>query len=273
MFQTLYLGNLQGARIYIHWSFWILAVFIFLSGLSQGFGHAFALLGFVFAVFGCVFLHELGHAVAAKAFGRRTLEITLLPIGGVARIEGGEMGAVAEGWVAIAGPAVNFVIAFTLLIGSSLSGAALDVSPEKVVKLTAVQQLIVANLALAIFNLLPAFPLDGGRVLRSVLCYWLSRSQSLVVASRVGQWASALLILTSIVWWNFMGIIFGIVLFLINSAQRFQGQILGQRNGDPFQRPFPFDPTGNSPWDNRPGNGPPNDNRTIDALDVREVRR
>ena len=66
MFQTLYLGNPLGTKLYIHWSFWILAIFVFLSNLSNGFGQAGSALGVIFAVFACVFLHELGHALAAR---------------------------------------------------------------------------------------------------------------------------------------------------------------------------------------------------------------
>ncbi len=265
MFRTLYLGKLQGAKIYIHWSFWILAIFVFLSGLGQGVSHAIGLLGFVFAVFACVFLHELGHAVAAKAFGKKTHDITLLPIGGVARIEGGNMTAVAEGWVAIAGPAVNFVIAIALLIGSSLSGAALDFEAGQVLKLSFAQQLIVANLVLAIFNLLPAFPLDGGRLLRSVLCYWLDRPAALQLSARIGQWTSGLLLLSSIVWWNGMGILFGIVLFLINTFQRLKARVtIAATEGTIFESAWPP----NSPFDQSHRF---DDSNTIDAVEVREV--
>jgi len=265
MFRTLYLGKLQGAKIYIHWSFWILAIFVFLSGLGQGVSHAVGLLGFVFAVFACVFLHELGHAVAAKAFGKKTHDITLLPIGGVARIEGGNMTAVAEGWVAIAGPAVNFVIAIALLIGSSLSGAALDFEAGQVLKLSFAQQLIVANLVLAIFNLLPAFPLDGGRLLRSVLCYWLDRPAALQLSGLIGQWTSGLLLLSSIVWWNGMGILFGIVLFLINTFQRLKARVtIAATEGTIFESAWPP----NSPFDQSHRF---DDSNTIDAVEVREV--
>jgi len=265
MFRTLYLGKLQGAKIYIHWSFWILAIFVFLSGLGQGVSHAIGLLGFVFAVFACVFLHELGHAVAAKAFGKKTHDITLLPIGGVARIEGGNMTAVAEGWVAIAGPAVNFVIAIALLIGSSLSGAALDFEAGQVLKLSFAQQLIVANLVLAIFNLLPAFPLDGGRLLRSVLCYWLDRPAALQLSGLIGQWTSGLLLLSSIVWWNGMGILFGIVLFLINTFQRLKARVtIAATEGTIFESAWPP----NSPFDQSHRF---DDSNTIDAVEVREV--
>jgi Zn-dependent protease len=233
--------------------------------LGQGVLHAIGLLGFVFAVFACVFLHELGHAVAAKAFGKKTHDITLLPIGGVARIEGGNMNAVAEGWVAIAGPAVNFVIAIALLIGSWLSGATLDFEAGQVLKLSIAQQLIVANLVFAIFNLLPAFPLDGGRLLRSVLCYWLDRPAALQLSARVGQWTSGLLFLSSIVWWNGMGILFGIILFLINTFQRLQARVaIAATEGTIFESAWPP----NSPFD--PSHRF-DDSNTIDAVEVREV--
>lgn len=267
MFRTIYLGKRQGAKIYIHWSFWILAIFVFLSGLSQGVSHALSLLGFLFAIFGCVFLHELGHAVAAKAFGKKTHDITLLPIGGVARIEGGNMSAIAEGWVAIAGPAVNFVIALALLLGAWISGSVIrfDVDPDQVVKLNAAQQLIAANLVLAIFNLLPAFPLDGGRLLRSVMCYWLERPVALRLAARIGQWTSGLLLLSSIFWWNGMGILFAIILFLINTFQRFQAQLtISASEGAIFESAWPPD----SRFDE---SNHFDDSKTIDAVEVREV--
>jgi Zn-dependent protease len=285
MFKTLYLGTLQGARIYIHWSFWILAIFVFFSGLGNGFSQALAMLGFVLAVFACVFLHELGHAVAAKAFGHSTRDITLLPIGGVARIEGGEMNPVAEGWVAIAGPAVNLAIALALTIGSSISAIGRSIDAEHMIPLTPTQQLIIANLALAIFNLVPAFPLDGGRVLRSLLCYWFDRPRATQIASRVGQWASGGLILTSIVWWNFMGILFGIILYLVNTAQRFQSHFRVEVGGmgqagtfqyGPFQQgpfgrdPFARDPLGN---DSFRSVGSDTEGNTVDAIEVREVPR
>ena len=268
MLKTLYLGNLFGTKIYIHWSFWILALFVFLGNLSQGLGHAVSSLGLIFAVFACVFLHELGHALAAKYFGRPTLDITLLPIGGIARIQGGKLDPWPDGWIAIAGPMVNFAIA--LVLGSGLLIGALpsiELGKSKISEMSWAQQLLIANLALAVFNLLPLFPLDGGRILRSLLCYVTSREKAMDISARVGQWGAGLWILFCL--WNldFIGVVFGIVLLGINSFQRLQSKLIVlQQSGR--TRPFPSDP--NDPFgferSARPGRSD-----TIDAEDVRVV--
>jgi hypothetical protein len=191
----------------------------------------------------------------------------------------------AEGWVAIAGPAVNLAIAMALMIGSSISALGQPIDAGHMIQLTPAQQLIVANLALAIFNLVPAFPLDGGRVLRSLLCYWFDRPRATQIASRVGQWASGGLILSSMVWWNFMGILFGIILYLVNTAQRFQSHFRVELGGmgqsgtfqdGPFQQgPFGRDPFGRDPFvkDSFRSVGSDTDGNTVDAIEVREVPR
>lgn len=266
MFKTLYLGNLYGTKIYIHWSFWILALFVFLGNLSRGFGPATAALGFVFSVFGCVFLHELGHALAARYFGRPTLDITLLPIGGIARIQGGRLDPWPDGWIAIAGPIVNFAIALVLWLGLFV-GALPAMDLGKISELSWAQQLLVANLALAIFNLLPLFPLDGGRILRSLLCYFTSREKAIDFSARVGQWGAGLWILFCLWHLDFIGVIFGVVLFGINSFQRLQSRLIViNQSGRAW--PFPTDPRDPFGFD---GYGRPERSDTIDAEDVRVV--
>lgn len=286
MLRTLYVGNLYGARIYIHWSFWLLAILIVLSNLSEGVPHAISVLGFVFAVFACVFLHEVGHAVAARAFGRGTRDITLLPIGGVARIEGGELNPRAEGWIAIAGPAVNFAIGALLAIVVSFSSWTNMADTKQLVKMSPWQQLCIANLFLGGANLIPAFPLDGGRLLRSILCYWLEPKGATVLASRVGQWISGLMVLSAIAWWNVSMILFGVVLFLINTFQRIQSQLLifttsnrgpSDGGGARWYGPMgsdPFSPSGygQPQFDRGDSLGPGNaQGKTIDAIEVKEL--
>lgn len=286
MLRTLYVGNLYGARIYIHWSFWLLAILIVLSNLSEGIPHAISVLGFVFAVFACVFLHEVGHAVAARAFGRGTRDITLLPIGGVARIEGGELNPRADGWIAIAGPAVNFAIGALLAIVVSFSSWTNMADTKQLVKMSPWQQLFIANLFLGGANLIPAFPLDGGRLLRSILCYWLEPKGATILASRVGQWTSGLMVLSAIAWWNVSMILFGVVLFLINTFQRIQSQLLifTTSNRGPFEGggarwygPMgsdPFSPSGygQPQFDRGDSLGPGNaQGKTIDAIEVKEL--
>lgn len=283
MLQTLYVGNVYGTRIYIHWSFWLLAIVVFLGNLGSGFSAAMSVLGFVFAVFACVFLHELGHALAARAFGRATRDITLLPIGGVARIEGQDLDAWADGWIAVAGPAVNFGIAAVLMLGSAIAGSSAVPPAAQLAQMTPTQQLILANLVLAISNLIPALPLDGGRLLRSLLCYGLDRPRAYLLAGRIGQWTSGILILLSLVWFQLMGVLFGGLLFLINTAQRMQAYLMmvnsqGFPSGAGGNGPFPYSPWNQGPWSRPPGSEPDWEPRagggrgdTVDAIEVREV--
>lgn len=272
MFKTIYLGKLYGTKIYIHWSFWILAILVFLMQLPSGLERAMSMLGFVFAVFGCVFLHELGHALAARSFGRSTLDITLLPIGGVARIQGGDLDPWPDGWIAAAGPAVNFAIAFLIWVSASLVFAFrlglgwddasmfdFNMLPEW----TWAKQLLFANLVLAVFNLIPAFPLDGGRIFRSLLCAVVDRSRAIDISSRVGQWIAAIWILYSLIRLDFLGVVFGIVIYGINAAQRLQSQwIVVSRGGGSGSDSTPYSP---GPW------GAANQGDTIDAVEVRHV--
>lgn len=265
MLKTLYLGNLYGTKIYIHWSFWILAIVVFLSNMSKGFGPAVSALGFIFSVFACVFLHELGHALAARKFGRPTLDITLLPIGGVARIKGGKLDPWPDGWIAIAGPMVNFAIALVLMLGIFLGLLpSVDLSKISISDLSWARQLLIANIAIGLFNLLPLFPLDGGRILRCLLCFFTSRERAIDLSARIGQWGSGLWIAFWLWHLDFFWMIFGIVFFGINTFERIKTKmIVVQQTGQAW--PFPIDP--NDPF----GFGRPSRSDTIDAEDVRVV--
>lgn len=268
MFKTLYLGNIYGTKIYIHWTFWILALIVFFSNVSRGVGPAISAVGFIFSVFACVFLHELGHAGAARYFGRPTLDITLLPIGGIARIQGGQLDPWPDGWIAIAGPVVNFAIAILLGLGLSI-GALPALELSKIQEMSWAQQLLVANLVLAVFNLMPLFPLDGGRILRCLLCYFTSRENAIEYSARVGQFGAGFLTLFFLWNWNFTMVLFGIVLYGINSFERLQSKLIVINQSGrawPFpihpNEPFGFDPPG---WPRR--------SDTIDAEQVRQVDR
>jgi Zn-dependent protease len=173
------MGTAFDIGIYVHWTFLLLPIYLI---LTAGSSPVLSLMAFVAAVFGCVVLHELGHALTARRFGIETRDITLYPIGGVARLERMSEQPWEEFWIAIAGPAVNVVIAAMLAVGLFAAPYLTDfVTPMEVFA----EHLLIANLMLIGFNLLPAFPMDGGRVLRAILSHRLGRVRATKIAADV----------------------------------------------------------------------------------------
>jgi len=173
------LGRVAGIDIYLHPSF--LLVLMFPQVTEDGlFGLALVLAGF-----GCVLLHELGHALMARRYGIGTEDITLSLIGGVARLTRMPRSPGAELAIALAGPAVNFAIVAGL-VGLGLAGGVGGSVMESVAGQFFVN-LVLVNLVLGLFNLIPAFPMDGGRVLRAVLSGWLGRLRATTIAPGIGR--------------------------------------------------------------------------------------
>jgi Zn-dependent protease len=183
------IGSFAGIGVYIHATFLLILGWVVLSHWLQGQTAAATAGGVLFtlALFGCVLLHEFGHALMAKKYGIRTRDITLLPIGGLARLERMPDDPRQELWVALAGPAVNVVIAAALFAGLT-AGQALE-PLEKLGLATGSfwERLMVVNVFLVIFNMLPAFPMDGGRVLRALLATRLEYTRATQIAATVGQ--------------------------------------------------------------------------------------
>jgi len=179
--------RIAGIQLRIHVTFVLLIAWLAFGYYAQG-GSPAAAEGviFVLLLFLCVVLHEFGHALAAKAFGINTPDITLLPIGGVARLERMPEEPKQELLIAVAGPAVNVVIALGLFVagGSFINPFVNPAAPEGV---GLVSQLLIINVLLVAFNLLPAFPMDGGRVLRALLATRMSYARATQIAATVGQ--------------------------------------------------------------------------------------
>ncbi len=189
------IAEFRGIGVFVHATFLILIGFVVMSHWAVGHDLAKTLEGvaFVLALFACVVLHEFGHALTAARYGIRTRDITLLPIGGVARLERMPENPRHELWVALAGPAVNVVIAAGLFVLLGLFGtAAISFERFSVTDGSLLERLMFVNLGLAAFNLLPAFPMDGGRVLRAALATRLEYTRATQIAASAGQ-AMALL--------------------------------------------------------------------------------
>lgn len=183
------LGEFSGIGVYVHATFLVLIGWVALTHWMEGESPSRVVSGVVFilALFACVLLHEFGHALTAKRFGIRTRDITLLPIGGLARLERMPDNPSQELIVALAGPAVTVVIAAALFLWLQFTTGWEPLSQLSVTGGSFVERLMMVNVFLAAFNLLPAFPMDGGRVLRSLLAMRMEYTRATQLAANLGQ--------------------------------------------------------------------------------------
>lgn len=187
---SLPLGTILGIKVQVHWTFAIILFWIVYVSLRAGANTeqtVWAVI-FILSIFGCVVLHEFGHAIAARRYGIKTKDITLLPIGGLARLEKIPEKPKEELVVALAGPLVNVLIFFVLFPFVRMPE---DLETAEQLMFTDggnfLYKLVAINLWLAIFNMIPAFPMDGGRVLRAALSFNYPRHKATKIASSLGQ--------------------------------------------------------------------------------------
>lgn len=199
------LGTFAGIGVFVHWTFsllllWVAGVYLF---DGRGLPAIVEVTALLLAVFTCVVLHEFGHALTARRYGIVTRDITLLPIGGLARLERIPENPVQELLIALAGPAVNVLIAGVLLGVLALFGEIDRLTEVTILGGHFLAVLLMVNIFLAAFNLLPAFPMDGGRVLRALLATKLSYSRATDIAAGVGRGMAVLFAVAGVFydWW------------------------------------------------------------------------
>ncbi|GAB4420678.1 MAG: site-2 protease family protein [Anaerolineales bacterium] len=183
------LARIARIDVYMHATFLLLIGWVAFSHWTEQ-GTLQAVLSgvlFILLLFGFVVMHEYGHALTARKFGIKTRDITLYPVGGVARLERMPEKPLEELWVALAGPAVNVAIAIVLFGYLVLTNTLEPLGNLTVSTGSFIERLMVVNLWLVGFNLLPAFPMDGGRVLRALLGLKLEYVQATQIAASVGQ--------------------------------------------------------------------------------------
>jgi len=181
--------RIAGIDVYIHFTFFLLLAWVAFIHWKQTGSIGAALVGvlFILSIFACVVLHELGHALAAKKYAIRTRDIILLPIGGVARLEKMPDKPVQELWVALAGPAVNVGIAAALAVYLYVSNSFSPVDQSTMTTAPFLERILGVNIFLVLFNMIPAFPMDGGRVLRALLAMRLAYTRATRISANLGQ--------------------------------------------------------------------------------------
>lgn len=217
---SLNIGKILGINFKIHVTFFFLLFFIFISVLPQG-GLSKALLAvlFICAIFVCVLIHEIGHSLIARRFGKQARSITLLPIGGVAAMEEIPEKPAQEIIMSIIGPFINLAIALLLylLVGNWTGIEVPDLYPDSLKSFLA--GLIGINVMLAVFNLVPAFPMDGGRVLRAILAMKMDYVKATSAAVFIGQ-ATAMFLIFFGIFFNWWLALIGLFLYIGAGSER-----------------------------------------------------
>jgi Zn-dependent protease/CBS domain-containing protein len=230
---SLNIGTIAGTAVRVHVTFLLFLGWIFVASyVAEGQQAALSGLLFMVLLFACVLAHEFGHIFMARVFGVATPDVTLLPIGGLARLERIPEEPYQEFLVAIAGPLVNVAIAFALIafVGARLNVG--DLSAVESTKVAMVDRLASVNLFLVLFNMIPAFPMDGGRVLRALLATRMGYIRATEIAAFIGQGFAFLLGFVGLLW-NPMLIFIAIFVYLAASSEAHSVALRAMSRGVP----------------------------------------
>lgn len=229
------LVRIAGTEIRIHLTFFLLLLWFAISGYQvAGWEGALDSTLLILAVFGCVVLHELGHVLTARRYGITTPDITLLPIGGLARFSRMPEKPSEEVIISIAGPLVNLVIVGILV----LFGADLSLNPDNITTYGQgfISQLAVINLYLFAFNLIPAFPMDGGRILRAILAFRMNRRRATEIAAHIGQLLAFVFVAAGLIWGNLLLVFVAVFVYLAATAESGQTGLMEIAGRVPLDR-------------------------------------
>lgn len=205
--------------VFLHWTFFLAPIYLVYQWRWGGedplpWSVVAILLGLLVAVFTCVLMHEYGHALMARVFGVETKDIIITPIGGLARLERMPRNPFQELMITLAGPGVNLVIALALAGYVFLSGS--DWVPKPGIENLGQEIPIILmwmNLVLFLFNLIPAFPMDGGRILRSGLAFFFTYRQATVIAGILGQVCAVAFAVFGLLFQQYALVLIGIFVF------------------------------------------------------------
>jgi Zn-dependent protease/CBS domain-containing protein len=219
---SLKLGRPFGIKISIHWTFLLLIAWVVIIDVQQGLNFQQIMLSvlFILTLFVCVVLHELGHSLAAIKFGSEVRSITLLPIGGMANIRKIPEKPMQELIMTVAGLAVNVVIAL-ILLGILLTRGGLDLEQMDFKTITPrnfLTMLMFVNLFVVFFNLIPAFPMDGGRILRALFSMRMNRLKATRWAKNTGQFFAVAFVMAGLFLNPFL-VVIGVFVFIGASAE------------------------------------------------------
>ncbi len=245
------LGTYFGIPVHMHLTFLLLLAWVGIIHWRQQQSIEAVISGLVFilAIFVCVILHEFGHALTARRYGVKTRDITLLPIGGLARLERMPDEPRQELWVALAGPAVNVVIAAVLWGFLGAFGVLVPVDVLSITGGPLLERLVLVNVLLVVFNLIPAFPMDGGRVLRALLASRMEYTRATSIAAGIGQTVAFVFGILGLFGGNPMLLFIGFFVWIGAAQESSMVQMKSSLSGIPIARAMITDFQALSPTD------------------------